>query len=312
NLYEEDQVAVVLGNRYATEQFEGYARVHDDACDLLSMGGLCGIVESRHDRIPEPTRLRVLGALGDRSGEPLKLEKHAMTPLALAHRPRVAVVCGGAMDIGKTHTARSLVRGLRKLGSPVAGIKLTGTAAGRDTWSMHDAGARPVFDFIDAGLPSTYLCSLDQLLGAYDLLMAHAGASGAQWVVIEIADGILQRETMLLVRSRAFGSAVDAWIYGSRDAPSAVGGVGFLRSWGIEPVAISGLLSMSPLSMREASLATTIRCITAAALQAGELNEALVALPVAHFLARSRSRPTPTPRPRHSPLPDASLTGPLT
>jgi len=48
--------------------------------------------------------------------------------------------------------------------------------------------------------------------------------------------------------------------------------------------------------MREASLATTIRCITAAALQAGELNEALVALPVAHFLARSRSRPSATAR----------------
>ena len=36
-----DALAVVFGNRYATMQFEGYARVDEDLCDLLSMGGVC-------------------------------------------------------------------------------------------------------------------------------------------------------------------------------------------------------------------------------------------------------------------------------
>src|SRR5262249_9509510 len=61
NLHEGDLVAVALGNRYATEQFEGYARTRGDMCDLLSMGGLCGIAESRHAMVAEPTRLRILG-----------------------------------------------------------------------------------------------------------------------------------------------------------------------------------------------------------------------------------------------------------
>src|SRR5215510_1733893 len=56
-LHEGDLLLAVFGNRYATEQFEGYARAEGDRCDLLSMGGLCGLVVSRHAGIPEPTRL---------------------------------------------------------------------------------------------------------------------------------------------------------------------------------------------------------------------------------------------------------------
>src|SRR5262245_29964681 len=33
-LYEGDTLAVVFGNRYATEQFEGYAQCDGDTCDL--------------------------------------------------------------------------------------------------------------------------------------------------------------------------------------------------------------------------------------------------------------------------------------
>jgi len=64
-LHEGDLLAVVFGNRYATLQFEGYARANGDSCDLLSMGGLCGLVESKHAKAAEPSKLRLLGALGD-------------------------------------------------------------------------------------------------------------------------------------------------------------------------------------------------------------------------------------------------------
>jgi hypothetical protein len=47
------------------------------------------------------------------------------------------------------------------------------------------------------------------------------------------------------------------------------------RDWGIEPLAISGLISMSPLGMREARAATEIKCVTAEELQRGELNDRL-------------------------------------
>src|SRR2546425_5873769 len=65
NLHEGDLVVVAFGNRYATLQFEAYARSEDDRCDLLSMGGLCGLVESKHDSVSEPSKLRIVGAIGD-------------------------------------------------------------------------------------------------------------------------------------------------------------------------------------------------------------------------------------------------------
>src|SRR5437016_467200 len=43
HLHEQDRLALAFGNRYATMQFEGYARVNGNACDLLSMGGVCGL-----------------------------------------------------------------------------------------------------------------------------------------------------------------------------------------------------------------------------------------------------------------------------
>ncbi len=276
-LHEGDLLAVVFGNRYATEQFEGYARAQGDACDLLSMGGLCGLVASKHAGVPEPSKLRLLGALGDADGRPLRLSDFALPPIGVPAQPRIAVVCGSSMDAGKTYTAMSLIRGLHRQGQRVAGVKLTGTAAGRDTWSMFDAGACAALDFIDGGYPSTYRCSPEQLLDLYDLLVAHAAAQGARWVVVEIADGLFQQETAALLRSAAFAATVDAWLFATSDPLAAACGVRTLRDWGIEPLAISGVISQSPLAMQEALAVTDVRCLTADELQNGSLNELLLA-----------------------------------
>src|SRR5579871_3578977 len=80
-LHEHDLLAVVFGNRYASLQFEGYARSNGDYCDLLSIGGLCGLVESKHDSIAEPTKLCLLGLFGDANGYPLRLQEFALAPL---------------------------------------------------------------------------------------------------------------------------------------------------------------------------------------------------------------------------------------
>lgn len=272
-LHEADLLAVVFGHRYATEQFEGYARSNGTSCDLLSMGGMCGLVASRHAGVPEPTKLRLLGAIGDADGRPLRLRDFALQPVAPVAPPHITVVCGSAMDSGKTHTAMSLVMGLRRAGHRAAAIKLTGTATGRDTWTLLDAGARPALDFIDGGWPSTYLCTLDELLDMHRLLIAHAAAHGAARVVIEIADGLLQQETAALLRSPAFMGTVGRVVFATGDPLGAAGGVRLLREWDIEPAAISGLIGMSPLAMREAEAATGVRCATAQEIQDGSLND---------------------------------------
>ncbi|MBI3467497.1 MAG: DUF1611 domain-containing protein [Planctomycetes bacterium] len=275
-LHEGDVLAVVFGNRYATQQFEGYVGREGGYCDLLSMGGLCGLVKSKHAGVAEPTKLYLLGAIADADGTPLHLRRFALESRPIKERPRVIVVCGTAMDVGKTHTVMSLIVGLRRHGHRVAAIKLTGTASGRDAWAMQDAGAWPVLEFVDGGYPSTYLCPLEEILDLYDNLVAHASLEGAEWVVVEIADGLLQKETSALLCSPRFSKTVDNWVFATSDPVAALGGIGALRDWGIEPVAISGLISMSPLAISEAHAATGIECVTALDLQRGNLNARLL------------------------------------
>jgi hypothetical protein len=274
-LQEGDLLAVVCGNRYATNQFEGYTGVNGLSCDLLSMGGLCGLVRSKSDGVAEPSKLYVMGTLGDADCRPLRLRDFALPPLSITHCPKVFVVCGTSMDVGKTYSAANLIAGLRRTKKPVAAIKLTGTVSGRDTWSMLDSGACRALDFVDGGYPSTYQCTLDSLLELYSLLLAHAVSQGAEFVVIEIADGLLQTETAALLQCQSFRATVNAWIFAASDPLAAKGGIDLLRTWGIEPLAVSGLIAKSPLAMAEAQAATGVRCMTGADLRRGELNKHL-------------------------------------
>lgn len=273
-----DAVTVVFGNRYATRQFEGYARAAGDSCDLLSIGGLCGLVESKHANVAEPTKLKLVGAVADRDGQRLRLQRFALPRVALQSAPRVVVVCGSAMDSGKTYTAMSLIVGLRRTGAQIAGVKLTGTATGSDKWMLLDAGACVALDFVDGGYASTFLTPLNELLDLFDLLLYHASAAGASWVVVEIADGLLQGETAALLQSPRFTQRIGAWVYATGGPLAALGGVSLLRSWGIEPIAVSGLVTLSPLAIREVRSATGLSCLTAGEVQAGALNHAMRAV----------------------------------
>ncbi len=272
SLHEGDLLAVVFGNRYATMQFEGYARRNEDRCDLLSMGGVCGTVETRHAKAAEPSKLRLLGMIGDDDRTPLRLRNFRLDAEVTSSQPRILVVCGTSMDAGKTHIALSIIMGLRRQGNRVGAIKLTGTATGKDIWNMRDAGACVAFDFVDGGFESTYLCELEELLDLYRVLVAHAASHGSEYVVIEIADGVLQRETAALLQEPRFTDSVDAWIFAASDPLGAEAGVRTLRRWGIEPLAISGVVSMSSLAIKETETATELRCLTASDLQHGELN----------------------------------------
>jgi len=275
SLFEGDLVAVAFGNRYATLQFEGYSKVDGIECDLLSMGGLAGLVHTKAGTIADATRLEILGMVGGPSGKPLNLGAFA-EPSRDVSPPRCVAVCGSSMDSGKTHTARSIIRGLRRDGVRVAGIKLTGTASGRDTWSFLDAGAEPAIDFIDAGWPSTYLCTTWELLAIHRMLIGKAAEAGAQCAVIEIADGLLQQETLALLQCQEFTRQMAHWVFVTGDPLAAASGVEMLRQWRIEPLAISGLISTRPLASREAEAATGVRVITDRELQHGILNAELV------------------------------------
>jgi len=165
--------------------------------------------------------------------------------------PTIAVV-GTGMDSGKTTSAAYLVKGLIAGGLQVGYAKITGTGAGGDTWLLKDAGASPVFDFTDAGMATTYMASPKEVEAVLTTLVEHIAREGVDAIVLEVADGIYQRETSELLRSPLFAQMVDGILFTARDAMGADSGVQWLRARQTQVLALSGLLSASPLQAKEA------------------------------------------------------------
>jgi len=96
-----------------------------------------------------------------------------------------------------------------------------------------DAGADPVLSFVDGGLGSTY-CSARQQgccvsMISCLLMQPPKERSGSS---IEIADGLLQKETAALLQSPQFVKTVDTWLVATGDPVAAVGAVGMMRGCG--------------------------------------------------------------------------------
>lgn len=256
-MWEGDEVIVAYGNRYAPDQFEAYVPDDLGPCHLVAGGGVASRVAAQHRAMKGATEIVPLGLLADIEGERLNLSKWSLAAVGPVHaKPYVFAVLGSSMNAGKTTTAAGIIRGLTRTGYVVGAAKVTGTGSGGDRWAMADAGAKVVLDFTDAGHPSTFGLAprrLEQLLG---LLIGHLAAEGVEAIVVELADGLFQDDTAGLVESETFGQLVEDILFASNSAMGAKGGVDWLRARNRPPLALSGVLTTSPLAMREAAKVT--------------------------------------------------------
>ncbi|HVB67068.1 MAG TPA: hypothetical protein VNE67_04320 [Acetobacteraceae bacterium] len=256
-MWEGDEIIVAYGNRYAPDQFEAYVPDDLDPCHLVAGGGVASRVVVQHSATKRATEIVPLGLLANAAGERLNLIKWGLAPVGPVHaKPYVFAVLGSSMNAGKTTAAAAITRGLSGAGYAVGAAKATGTGAGGDRWAMVDAGAKIVLDFTDAGHPSTFGLApqrIEQLLG---LLIGHVAAAGVEAIVIELADGLFQEDTAGLVESGTFGRLVDGVVFASNSAMGAKGGADWLRARSRPLLAISGVLTTSPLAAREAAKAT--------------------------------------------------------
>ena len=256
-MFEGDEIAVVFGNRYAPDQFEAIVPDHLGPCRLVAAGGVAARLLNSHQRMKRATRITTLGLLADQEGNPLNLRSFRLSqPGKLEHGPLVLVVAGTSMNSGKTTACASLVKGLVRRGLRVAAAKITGTGAGADYRSLVDAGADPVFDFLDAGYVSTYRVDRHDLVDIVMVLGGHLAAAKPDIIVLEVADGLLQRETSRLFLIPEFVNWVDGVIFAANDALGAQAGVGWLAARQLPVIAITGVLTSAPLAIREAEAAT--------------------------------------------------------
>jgi len=193
----------------------------------------------------------------------------------------VDLVVGASMNAGKTTTAAQAIRSLSGDGRRVSAAKLTGTACRKDVAIMEDAGALRVLDFTDRGHPSTARCRRDELLRIAADLRAQLLADQPEFLVYEIADGILQRETQILLADPGFHDGIDLVAYAAPDSPSCDSGVRRLRDLGYSVAAVAGPIANSPLGIQEVQASTGVPCLSGEMILAGALLGALAPASVA-------------------------------
>jgi hypothetical protein len=249
----------VFGNRYSPAQFEG--EVPDkmlEEVDMLSQSGVVGIVKTKNALIKDPTRIKVLGYVYDKSGHVLNTKDHYLiNPFNKNKKePRapMILICGTSMNSGKSMAASACCWALSTLGYNVRGAKITGTASLKDILHMNDAGAGHYADFSYLGFPSTYKLSLEELLFIFNSIdLKYANNPNNYWVV-ELADGVIQRETAMLLSSPEIQSRIHKLIFCASDAFGAIGGLRVMKEqFNLIPDAISGICSSSPLFIKELS-----------------------------------------------------------
>ena len=186
-----DMLVGALGVRRATLESVGdwQSIGPDGRMEDLTRAGLFGRETNHSVRIPPHPSFIYQGHV-IRNGR--KVHMQDFCPKNVTEAPYncpTILIIGTSMSVGKTCAARVIIRLLKEMGvRRVVGTKLTGAGCYDDMLSFHDAGADAVFDFVDAGLPSSavpleeYKQSLRLLLSMVsaqnpDIVVAEAGAS---------------------------------------------------------------------------------------------------------------------------------------
>lgn len=264
-IYPGDYLLATFGTRYASNQFEGYLpTAAQETYDILGQGGIVGVLASSHQKLERvgTTKVRLVGYAVDEKRQVINsryftMQKQSFAPKLIQHQ-KVYLSVGASMDSGKTTTAGYFARGATLSGKRVAYIKLTGTAHCKDRNFVKDLGAVASVDFSQCGYPSTFMCGTEEVLDIYATLLNAVQIQSPEIVVVEIADGLLQKETAALLTHKAFMQQIDGVIMSCPDSLSAVGGLSVLKSFGLKPVLLSGLATASPLMIKEITAITDV------------------------------------------------------
>jgi len=181
-----------LGARRATLSGTGSWRLAaaDGRMHLLTSAGLMGKLSSQAPFLPDFLEVAYEGHVHINGSKATMAQCIPDVPTAPFQLP-VILVTGTSMSMGKTTVAKTIVYRLKRLGYQVLGAKLTGAGRYRDVQAMSDAGADVIFDFVDAGLPST-VCPPDLYTQHLRTLLARMATETADVAVIEIGASPLE------------------------------------------------------------------------------------------------------------------------
>lgn len=242
-LVEDDIIPVVLGKRRALREYSGDVPEQLAVGDILYYlceSGVVGEIKGINEQWGVPMQVQVLGSIVA-DGRPLNMKDTALPrrkdlPVSA---PIIGVV-GTCMNIGKTTAICKLIKHFKGQGLKVAGVKLSGVASTQDLDKILDAGASPVYGFMDGGLPST--CGdPDEVLEVALSVLHAANENKPDLIIAEFGDGILgEYHVGHILSSPEIQQHVCAFIVGAGDLVSAWGANEIMKQYGVEVTVITG------------------------------------------------------------------------
>ena len=257
----------VLGKRRALKGFVGdvpESVTTGDRLHLLNMGGLIGVCKGHHSSLSDAIEVEVLGiavdfGLGGDADTDGRGEAGNILPMVLnisdgALQPTdflnpgapIIVVAGTCMNSGKTVAATEIIKQANHAGLRVAGAKMSGVAALRDTLNMQDHGAMATASFLDCGLPSTVDCG--DLAPVAKAILNHLNTFEPDLIVVELGDGIVGGYSVeSVLTDREIQDVISSFVFCASDYVGVVGGISILKEFGIRVDVIAGSVTDSQM-----------------------------------------------------------------
>ena len=230
-----DRIIGAFGHRAATLEGVGsYDDIRDGRMHALTSAGLFGRFTSYSMLLPPPLNLRYVGHVF-RNGEKVCMSEFALGADPAELQIPVILLVGTSMSAGKTMTGKFACQILSELGFRVIGAKLTGAGRYRDILQFRKHGAAEIYDFVDAGLPSTVVPESEFRLAVVPLLSYIAGRDG-DFLVVEAGASPMEPYNGAAAID-LLGDHVRCLILCASD-PYAV--VGVQRAYGLEPDLVAG------------------------------------------------------------------------
>ena len=250
----------VLGKRRALKGFVGdvpESVTTGDRLHLLNMGGLIGVCKGHHSSLSDAIEVEVMGiavsvppAVAGGLTQPsriLNIADGALQPTDyLNHSAPIVVVAGTCMNSGKTVAATEIIKQANHAGLRVAGARMSGVAALRDTLNMQDHGATATASFLDCGLPSTV--DRDDLASVAKAILNHLNTFDPDLIVVELGDGIVGGYSVESVLADIeIQNSISSFVFCASDYVGVVGGIIILKDLGININVVAGSVTDSQM-----------------------------------------------------------------
>jgi hypothetical protein len=230
-----DRVIGAFGRRAATLEGVGsWMEIDGGEMNAMTSAGLFGRFTSVSRLLPRPLDLEYTGHVV-RAGRKVRMRDFAIAAPPRELRIPAILMVGTSMSAGKTMVGKFACQILSDLGFRVVGIKLTGAGRYRDILSFRDHGAAEIYDFVDAGLPSTVVPE-DEFRSAIQPLLGYIASRNADFMVVEAGASPLEPYNGAAAIEE-LGANVRCCILCATD-PYAV--VGVQQAYGLRPDLVAG------------------------------------------------------------------------